>query len=102
MARNRFTQALSVHKSILNLELLEASADNEVRLSYKVDLPHRQPRIMSITLIFHPGTRQLASVDVSGIEDTDIDLGELIDAHVPSNDAPGVIAAIVARVRNES
>ncbi|KAF9037858.1 hypothetical protein BDZ89DRAFT_1061438 [Hymenopellis radicata] len=76
-----FTQALSVHRSITHMESLEASADNEIRLTYKVDL---------------------ASVEVGGLDNTDIDVTEVIDAHVPSNDAPGVIAAILARVRNDA
>ncbi len=86
----------------MNMESLEASADNEIRLTYRVDVLERRSRIVSITLIFLPGTRQLASVEVGGLDNTDIDVTELIDAHVPSNDAPGVIAAILARVRKEA
>lgn len=81
------------------MQSLESSTDNEIRLSYKVDVPDQQTRIVSITLIFHPGTRQLASIDVTGIEDMNVDVTEIIDAHIPSNDATGAIAAILGRVR---
>ena len=69
-------------------------ADNELELVYKLNVG----RLVSIKLIFLPGTRQLATVEVSGLEGVDVDVTELIDAHVPSNDAPGVVAAILARV----
>lgn len=72
-------------------------ADNELELVYKLNVGSKM-RLVSIKLIFLPGTRQLATVEVSGLEGVDVDVTELIDAHVPSNDAPGVVAAILARV----
>ncbi|KAK0473718.1 hypothetical protein IW261DRAFT_1503060 [Armillaria novae-zelandiae] len=79
-----FTASLTLHRSIINLTQLD------------------NPRDVSIALIFVPGTRTLAAIQVSGIEDLDVDVSEVIDAHVQVNDVQGVVAAIIARIRNEA
>ncbi|KAK0219869.1 hypothetical protein IW262DRAFT_1482515 [Armillaria fumosa] len=97
-----FTASLTLHRSIINLTQLDNVSDNEIRLTYKVDPSRSKPRDISIVLIFVPGTRTLAAVQVGGIEDLEIDVSEVIDAHVQVNDVQGVVAAIIARIRNEA
>ncbi|KAK0489545.1 hypothetical protein EDD18DRAFT_1189782 [Armillaria luteobubalina] len=97
-----FTASLTLHRSIINLTQLDNVSDNEIRLTYKVDPSQSEPRDISIALIFVPGTRTLAAVQVGGIEDLEIDVSEVIDAHVQVNDVQGVVAAIIARIRNEA
>ncbi|KAG7448442.1 uncharacterized protein BT62DRAFT_985785 [Guyanagaster necrorhizus] len=97
-----FTASLTLHRSIINLTQLDNVSDNEMRLIYKVDISQSDPRYISIAFIFVPGTRQLAAVQVGGIEDLDIDVSEIIDAHVQVNDVQGVVAAVIARIRSEA
>ncbi|KAK0454140.1 uncharacterized protein EV420DRAFT_1645366 [Desarmillaria tabescens] len=97
-----FTASLTLHRSIINLTQMDNVSDNEIRLTYKVDLSQSKSRDISIALIFVPGTRKLAAVQVGGINDLHIDVTEIIDAHVQVNDVQGVVAAIIARIRNEA
>ncbi|KAK0203896.1 hypothetical protein DFS33DRAFT_1475302 [Desarmillaria ectypa] len=97
-----FTASLTLHRSIINLTQLNNISDNEIRLTYKVDLTQSESRDISIALIFVPGTRKLAAVQVGGIEDLHIDVTEVIDAHVQVSDVQGVVAAIITRIRNEA
>ncbi|PBK61594.1 hypothetical protein ARMSODRAFT_1008640 [Armillaria solidipes] len=97
-----FTASLTLHRSIINLTQLDNVSDNEIRLTYKVDPSQSEPRDISIALIFVPGTRKLAAVQVGGIEDLHVDVSEVIDAHVQVNDVQRVVAAIIARIRNEA
>ncbi|KAK0217380.1 hypothetical protein EDD85DRAFT_869003 [Armillaria nabsnona] len=97
-----FTASLTLHRSIIDLTQLDNVSDNEIRLTYKVDPSQSEPRDISIALIFVPGTRTLAAVQVGGIEDLHIDVSEVIDAHILVNDVQGVVAAIIARIRNEA
>ncbi|PBK94860.1 hypothetical protein ARMGADRAFT_1045654 [Armillaria gallica] len=99
---HRFTASLSLHRSIIDLTQLDNVSDNEIQLTYRVDPSQSEPRDISIALIFVPGTRTLAAVQVGGIEDLHIDVSEVIDAHVQVNDVQGVVAAIIARIRNEA
>ena len=55
-----------------------------------------EPRELKVKLLFVPNTRQLADAEVTGIEE---DLGFLVDLHVRSNDAPGLLVAVLARTR---
>jgi len=55
-----------------------------------------EPRELEVKLLFVPNTRQLADAEVAGIDD---DLGHLVDLHVRSNDAPGLLVAVLARAR---
>jgi hypothetical protein len=48
-------------------------------------------------LVFLPGTRQLATVDIN--DDVEGDYGELIDAYLQTNDVHGLIGAVLARAR---
>lgn len=75
-----------------DLQESKCVSDNELRLTYK--LQHK--KLLVITLVFLPDTRQLATVDVTGIES---DLSELINAYVQTNDVHGLIGAILARAR---
>ncbi|KAF9230981.1 hypothetical protein BU15DRAFT_68724, partial [Melanogaster broomeanus] len=97
--------SLTIHRSLLSLKSSHAESENELRLTYSIDPPASSPSSSSkdlvLTLLFIPNTRQLASADVSlgGVE---LDLGDVIDAHVQANDISGLVWAILARVRTES
>ncbi len=67
-------------------------SDNELRLTYKIEA-HKS---LTMTLIFLPDTRQLATVDISGCEG---DLTELTEAYIQTNDVHGLISAVLARAR---
>lgn len=62
-------------------------------LTYRVT-PSRE---LTISLVFVPNTRQLASAEVEGIDD--IDVAEVVDLHVLTNDVSGLVAAVLARAR---
>ena len=46
-----------------------------------------------------PNTRQLAEAEITGI---DGDLSYLVDLHVRSNDAPGLLVAVLAQSRESA
>lgn len=62
-------------------------------LTYRVT-PSRE---LTISLVFVPNTRQLASAEVEGFDD--IDVAEVVDLHVLTNDVSGLVAAVLARAR---
>ncbi|KAF8903897.1 hypothetical protein CPB84DRAFT_1835780 [Gymnopilus junonius] len=95
-----FTASLSLQRSICNLEDSHAESENELRLTYKIDMPSPSPshRIM-ITLIFAPDTRRLAAAEVSGLDELGVEPGDVVDAHVQVNDVHGLVAAVLARAR---
>ncbi|KAF9230974.1 hypothetical protein BU15DRAFT_68718 [Melanogaster broomeanus] len=76
------------------LKSSHAESENELRLTYYIDplaaSPSSSSKDLILTLLFIPNTRQLASADVSlgGVE---LDLGDVIDAHVQANDISGLI-----------
>ncbi|KIK97193.1 hypothetical protein PAXRUDRAFT_31920 [Paxillus rubicundulus Ve08.2h10] len=97
-----FLASLTIHRSLLSLKSSHAESENELRLTYSIDpAPSSSPKDLILTLLFIPNTRQLASVEVSlgGVE---LDLGDVIDAHVQANDVSGLVWAVVARARAES
>ena len=51
-----------------------------------------------LTLLFIPNTQQLVSADVTlgGVE---LELGDVVDAHVLANDISGLVWAVLARAR---
>jgi hypothetical protein len=67
-------------------------SDNELRLTYKLETH----KLLTITLIFLPDTRQLATVDISGCEG---DFTELTETYIQINDVHGLISAVLARTR---
>jgi hypothetical protein len=68
-------------------------------LSYAIDAPAKtkNPRIVTITLLFLPNTRQLADVRIEGLDE--LDMTNAVDSHVQANDVPGLIWNIVTRAR---
>jgi hypothetical protein len=91
----RYTASFALHQSLLELETFHTEAENELQLTYTISSDSGSGRLR-ITLLFVPNTRQLADVEVS---EMDIDVGDLIDIHVQSNDVPGLLVAILARAR---
>ncbi|EPQ52056.1 hypothetical protein GLOTRDRAFT_140516 [Gloeophyllum trabeum ATCC 11539] len=92
-----FTASLAFMHSITGLASKHSVSENELRLTYFVDAAPGDNRQVTVTLLFVPNTRQLADVHVEGVSEDD--LGDLIDSHIQANDAPGLIAAVLARSR---
>ncbi|TFK46803.1 hypothetical protein OE88DRAFT_1667042 [Heliocybe sulcata] len=92
-----FTTSLAFMHSITGLASQQSVSENELRLTYDIDAYPGGDRQVAITLLFVPNTRQLADVHVEGISEDE--LGDLIDSHIQANDAPGLIAAVLARAR---
>jgi hypothetical protein len=86
--------SLALHKSVLNIHDSQSVSENELRLTYAV-----RRRQISITLIFQPNTKQLATASISGLDDFGVDVAELLDSHIHTNDAHGLIAAVLALAR---
>jgi hypothetical protein len=94
----RYTAAISLHQSILGLETFHMESENELQLAYKI-ISTPEPRELKVKLLFIPNTRQLADAEIMGIDD---DLSHLVDLHVRSNDAPGLLVAVLARARDNT
>ena len=88
---------------------IKAVSDHELHLTYEV------PGSQSVGLIleFEPGTKRLAGARVcqtslvSGgrmliqqLEGSDMDIGEAVDLAIGSNDGPGLVADVLARLRS--
>ena len=93
---SRYTAAIALHQSILGLETFHLESENELQLVYRITSTP-EPRELMVKLLFVPNTRQLADAEVTGIDD---DLSYLVDLHVRSNDAPGLLVAVLARARD--
>lgn len=97
---HRYTASLALHRSISNLDESHSVSENELQLTYKVDLPPPSPpHRVTISLIFAPDTRQLAAVQASGFQELGVETADVIDAHVQVDDPHGLIAALLARAR---
>ena len=73
-------------------------SENELQLVYKITSTP-EPRELEVKLLFVPNTRQLADAEITGIGE---DLSYLVDLHVRSNDAPGLLVAVLALARDSS
>lgn len=93
-----YTAAISLHQSILGLETFHAESENELQLVYRITQTP-EPRELKVKLLFMPNTRQLADAEITGI---DGDLSYLVDLHVRSNDAPGLLVAVLAQARESA
>ncbi|KAJ3721131.1 hypothetical protein EV361DRAFT_790249 [Lentinula raphanica] len=91
------TGSLSIHRSMEGLTDIKAISDNELRLRYQVENKYGRSRQVSITLIFVPNSRLLASAEVQGVEE--VDFSDVIEAHIQMNNIRGMLAAILARTR---
>lgn len=91
---------MALHRHIFSLHSLNAVSENELSLTYLIDPPEHQPKQnptkVTITLLFVPNTRQLADVQLQG---SDINIGDVVGSHVQANDVPGLITALLARLR---
>ena len=58
-----------------------------------------EPRKLEVNLLFMPNTWQLADAGIMGIDE---DLSHLVGPHVRSNDARGLLVAVLARARNKA
>ena len=90
----RYQASVSLHKSLMSLDMFETPSENELQLTYS--LP--KSRSVTIVLVFLPNTRQIAEARVMN-SDEDIDIQELVGVHTASNDVPGLLRAILARLR---
>ena len=96
----RLQTALNIQYSLLSLKSTHAESENELRLTYYIDSPSSAvAKELVLTLLFIPNTRQLASASVRH-DGVDLDLGDVIDAHVQANDIPGLVWAVVCRARS--
>ncbi|KAJ6530357.1 hypothetical protein DFH09DRAFT_150486 [Mycena vulgaris] len=91
---DHYMASLALHRSVLNIHDSQSVSENEVRLVYIV-----RRRQISITLIFVPNTKRLASASVSGLDELGMDVAEIRDAHLQNGDARGLIAAVLALAR---
>ena len=91
----RYTAAIALHQSILGPETYHLESENELQLAYRITSTP-EPRELKVKLLFVPNTRQLADAEIMGIDE---DLSILVDLHVRSNDAPGLVVAVLGRVR---
>jgi hypothetical protein len=77
-------------------------SENELELSYAISLPNssektKNHRVVTITLLFLPNTRQLADVRIEGLEKADV--SNAVDSYVQANDVPGLIWYVLSRER---
>ncbi|GJJ14864.1 hypothetical protein Clacol_009132 [Clathrus columnatus] len=93
---NWYSAAVSLHKSLMSLESFETPTDNELRVTYALPKGRRA----TLQLIFKPGTRQLAEASLLN-SSFKIDIQELVSIHAISNDVPGLLRAVLARLRAE-
>lgn len=96
---SRFTNSITVYRSLFGLDESHSVAENELRLTYNIDpSPNRnKPRRITIDLVFVPNTRQLADVQVEGLDEADWE--GLTNVYVHANDVAGLVWAVVSRAR---
>lgn len=89
--------SLAFHRSVFDIQDSQNVSENEVQLTYTV-----QRRPISINLIFHPNTKLLAAASVVGLDELGVDAAELVDSHIQTKDARGLIASVLAMARAAS
>jgi hypothetical protein len=87
--------SLELHKCMHNLLASHSPSENEIRLTYRVP-GSPPPSEVTLTLLFYPNTRLLASASVS----PPFDIEDLIEWCVESNDVPGFISAVLDMAKN--
>ena len=97
----RYMASLAFHRSIHGLHESHTASENELRLTYNVaSSPSDKPILITISFIFAPDTRHLATAQVTGLDAIgEVGLDEVIDSHVQTNDVHGLIADILSHVR---
>ncbi|RPD64118.1 hypothetical protein L227DRAFT_571695 [Lentinus tigrinus ALCF2SS1-6] len=92
-----YTVALSLHRTMLDLETAHSESENELHLTYAVTpVGSTERRQIFIKLLFLPNSRMLGEVQVEGLSE---DVEDVVGAHLQANDVPGLIAAVLARAR---
>ncbi|KAF5350277.1 hypothetical protein D9758_007807 [Tetrapyrgos nigripes] len=94
-----FMASLAFHRSIQDLEEMNSVSDNALELKYRLEDVKGEFHSMTVTLIFMPDTRQLASVEIGDTREVGDELAEVIDAHISTNNVRGLLSAILARAR---
>ncbi|KAK2464521.1 hypothetical protein APHAL10511_003500 [Amanita phalloides] len=94
-----YTASLAFHRSVHDLHEYHTVSENELRLTYNVASSSEAPMLITISLVFAPDTRQLLTVQVTGLDDLGVNVDEVIDRHLQTNDVQGMIAAILSHVR---
>jgi hypothetical protein len=84
------------------MQSVRSISDNELELSYAVNpknssVKTKDPRTITIVLLFLPNTRQLADVRIEGLDK--VDMTNAVDSFVQANDVPGLIAYVLSRAR---
>jgi hypothetical protein len=80
---------LALHRSLFDLRSSRLISENELMLSFEINLKAKDPLIVVIVLLFLPDTRQLADVRIEGLEG--LDMTNFFDSCVQANDVPGLI-----------
>lgn len=93
----RYTASLHLHRSIFDLEESHSVAENELRLTYKLE---PGPTRVTIVLVFTPQTRALAGVETAGFEEMGIETDDIIETHIAANDAIGLVGLLLSRARH--
>ncbi|KZT10142.1 uncharacterized protein LAESUDRAFT_735107 [Laetiporus sulphureus 93-53] len=96
---NWFNSSLKLHRSLHSLESYRSASENELHLTYSItptNAPGAAPRKVRFILLFVPNTWQLADVQIEGLAG---DAGDVVAAHIQSNDVPGLIASVLSRAR---
>jgi hypothetical protein len=102
---NRYNVSLAVHRSLTSLVSWESVSENEIKLTYGIPTHSKLSRTpksvcdITITLLFLPNTRRLAAARVDGLS-PNVDISEIVDYHVQSDDVRGLIAASLAAARD--
>ncbi|KAF5357192.1 hypothetical protein D9756_006386 [Leucocoprinus leucothites] len=96
-----FTASLALHRTMQGLHSSSCPSQNELHLTYSLSPtpPTNNDNLLTMKLVFLPGTRHLAAVDVSGSGVDRADFEELIDSYLQTNDVHGLIGAVLARAR---
>ncbi|KAF8333307.1 hypothetical protein F5887DRAFT_1140182 [Amanita rubescens] len=95
-----YTESLTLHRFTQGLHESHTASENELRLTYNVaSSPSDNPILIVISLIFAPDTRHLAAAEVTGLNSLGVDVGEVIDKHIQTNDVRGLIADVLSHVR---
>ena len=82
-----------------SLESFKSPSENELCLTYNISQPGERPYRVVVSLLFVPNTQRLAEARVDGLQ---TDVGDVVEAHVQSNDVPGLLASLLAQGRAEA
>ena len=96
----RCTEFLTLPSLYPGLTRVSFGSENELWVTYNVaSSPSDNPILIMISLIFAPDTRHLAAAEVTGLNGLGVDVGEVIDKHIQTNDVRGLIADVLSHVR---